>query len=151
MIIENNYLLGDACPPSAPRRWGFRLPSTSHQKHYLCSPMLHKIISAFIGIIFIAFAAVQYNDPDPIQWMATYGIVAAIGFIYIRTKLPSWFLLILLAGCIIWAVIIFPDEFGGITENMEEVTGIEETREVLGLAIAGAALLYFVLLNRKKN
>ncbi|MCG8388879.1 MAG: transmembrane 220 family protein, partial [Cytophagales bacterium] len=32
-----------------------------------------KIIKLALALIFIAFAALQYNDPDPLLWMFIYG------------------------------------------------------------------------------
>lgn len=37
-----------------------------------------KILNLILTILFILFAAVQYNDPDPIHWMALYLFVAAV-------------------------------------------------------------------------
>ncbi len=31
-----------------------------------------KIIKYFFTLLFLFFAAVQYNDPDPIVWIPTY-------------------------------------------------------------------------------
>src|SRR6185503_18124067 len=31
-----------------------------------------------LALVFTGFAAVQYNDPDPVRWMAVYGAAAVV-------------------------------------------------------------------------
>ncbi len=40
------------------------------------------------ALLFIYFAAVQYNDPDPLLWMMLYGITAGLSALYAINKLP---------------------------------------------------------------
>ena len=112
--------------------------------------MLHKILSVFIGILFLAFAALQYNDPDPLSWMVLYGGIAVFSFLSVWKRLPAWFFFFPIIGCVVWAVIIFPSEYHGVTGNMEDNPAIEQTREVLGLVIAVVALVYLLVMNRRK-
>ncbi|MDA8692761.1 transmembrane 220 family protein [Saprospiraceae bacterium] len=39
---------------------------------------MSKILHALIAIVFIAFAIVQYNDPDGWKWMIVYLLIAVI-------------------------------------------------------------------------
>lgn len=37
-------------------------------------------VSIMMGIVFIGFATLQYNDPDPYIWMPAYGWMAVLSF-----------------------------------------------------------------------
>ena len=39
--------------------------------------MRRKIINSIVGLLFVLFAVVQLNDPDPLKWVIIYGFVAA--------------------------------------------------------------------------
>ena len=49
--------------------------------------MKHKVIQSILFLIFLSFAALQYNDPDPYAWIAIYGAIALISFISVLGKL----------------------------------------------------------------
>ena len=103
-----------------------------------------KIAYWTFAILFALFAIVQYNDPDPIQWILLYGGVAvhfgmaATGKLY-RPALWLW-----LAATVVWAATLFPDFINwirmgepSIVESMKaEQPWIELTREFLGLIVA---------------
>jgi len=36
-----------------------------------------RYVNTLLGVVMLAFVAVQYNDPDPHVWMPIYGIAAA--------------------------------------------------------------------------
>lgn len=63
----------------------------------------------FFILLFFFSAAVQYNDPEPIRWMAIYLAAAALSILFALQKL-SWKFAVLLAGiAILWALTIIPD------------------------------------------
>jgi len=39
-----------------------------------------RYVNVFFGVVMLAFAAVQYNDPDPHVWVPIYGVAAAWAF-----------------------------------------------------------------------
>ncbi|NJW55053.1 transmembrane 220 family protein, partial [Salinimicrobium oceani] len=45
-----------------------------------------KFINAFFVIIFSISAVIQYNDPDPLLWMAVYGYGAIVCLLAIFRK-----------------------------------------------------------------
>jgi hypothetical protein len=45
-----------------------------------------KIFNIFFCIVFILFAAVQYNDPDPYVWMPIYLYAAVLCWFAFRNK-----------------------------------------------------------------
>lgn len=107
---------------------------------------MFKIVCWTLAVLFTLFALVQYNDPDPVQWILLYGGVAvhfglaAAGRPY-RPAVWLW-----LAAAIIWALTLLPDFIDwinrgepSIVETMKaEEPWIELTREFLGLLIAAA-------------
>ena len=106
-----------------------------------------KILYWIIAILFLLFALVQYNDPDPAIWILLYGGVAvhfamaALGRIY-RPVLWIW-----LAGSLVWMVFLSPDFFNwlrmgmpSIVKSMKaETPWVELAREFLGLVIVAVA------------
>jgi len=39
-----------------------------------------RYVSIVMGVIFVAFAALQYNDPDPYVWIPVYGWMAFLSY-----------------------------------------------------------------------
>jgi len=37
-----------------------------------------RALAAFMAVVFLFAAAVQVNDPDPLRWIAAYGVAAAL-------------------------------------------------------------------------
>ena len=100
-----------------------------------------KVSYWILATIFLLFAAVQYNDPDPAQWMLLYGGVAvhfalaALGRLY-RPAVWVW-----LAVAAVWAATLAPDFINwlrmgmpSIVQTMKaETPWVELAREFLGL------------------
>jgi len=40
--------------------------------------MLHKIINFLLALMFVIFAYLQLNDPDPIVWVPIYGVMILV-------------------------------------------------------------------------
>ncbi len=114
------------------------------------SKNMPKTVNAILTVLFLLFALVQINDPDPWKWVLLYGIVALIsGFAYFGIY-RRWVILGGLAICLIELIGIFPDFTSWINQGMPNIAKsmktdephIELTREFLGLAICIAALSY---------
>ncbi|MFD3001565.1 transmembrane 220 family protein [Pontibacter toksunensis] len=116
--------------------------------------LLKKVLGAFFGFIFIAFAVVQYNDPDPALWIAIYVVAAALsvaaGFGKVSNVLLGVAFVVYAAGVIYW----WPEQFEGVGDSMRDSTtglllrNVEEGRESLGLGICSVAMLSFLMANR---
>lgn len=111
-----------------------------------------KITSIILAIIFLAFAALQYNDPDPYVWMPIYGYAALIPILYLFGVYPVRLILISIVAGAIYSAFYIPGIMdwiqigkpGELVEAMEvDKPYIEESREFLGLLIALAALLFY--------
>jgi hypothetical protein len=116
-----------------------------------------RIAAAVMGLVFVAFAALQLNDPDPEIWATLYVAVAlvsaaaaagrpwpiAIAVLGVATL--AWAApLLLQLGAVTWAEI-----FGSFTMK---TAAIEESREGLGLLIVSVwmAVLWFFQARRNQ-
>lgn len=119
-----------------------------------------KIINFVLALIFLLFAFVQINDPDPILWILIYGNMAVLSvlamfkmrFVYwlgASIVLYSIYAALLVNGA--WEWLQSPDRsllFDDIAKM--QYPYIEETREFLGLIICITAAVFHLLSNRKK-
>ncbi|SHK81324.1 Transmembrane family 220, helix [Reichenbachiella agariperforans] len=113
--------------------------------------MKTKLISILYFLIFGAFAYLQLNDPDPLFWVAIYGLVAVVsairlfGFSHPRVFLG---ITIFLVGIACFYIPGFVEYL--VQPNKNEIVGemvykkpyIEETREFIGLLIAAASTFH---------
>src|SRR5881394_3109931 len=103
--------------------------------------ILWKVLNYLMTAAFLFSVAVQYNDPDPVRWMAIYGAAAVVCVLAImgreRWPLPAAIGLIAL----IWALTLAPDvigkvRFGELFEAFEmKDERVEVAREMGGLLI----------------
>ncbi|GAA0190126.1 hypothetical protein GCM10009122_51330 [Fulvivirga kasyanovii] len=117
-----------------------------------------KITSIILALIFLAFAALQYNDPDPWLWIVIYGYVALIPILYLFKVYPVRLILISIVAGLIYSFFYIPGvldwlQHGTPQELAQEMKAtkpyIEESREFLGLLIALSALLFYYFKERK--
>lgn len=111
-----------------------------------------KILNIVFCLMFVVFAGLQYNDPDPYVWMPIYLYSAALCWLAARHRFyPKWYL----AGIAVYlayAIYKFFDQNGvedwftqhnaeNLAETMKAAKPwIEETREFFGLFICIGAL-----------
>src|SRR5688500_5772675 len=93
-------------------------------------------------LLFLFAAAVQFNDPDPLAWMAVYIAAAVLCASEIRRRGPVWLPLALAVIALIWAGPLYfrahGVPIGSLFAEWEmRDTRIEEAREMYGLAIVG--------------
>lgn len=121
-----------------------------------------KIFNALFCFIFIVFAALQYNDPDPYLWMPIYLYAALFCGLAFKKK---FYLKAYLLGIVIYflyAIFLFFTKDGvldwfkhhqaqNIAANMQaEKPWIEQTREFFGLVIVMAVLFINYLYAKKR-
>ena len=124
-----------------------------------------KVFNIFFCIIFIVFAGLQYNDPDPFVWVPIYMYTSVLCWLaakdryYIRAYLFGIIVYTLYAvykvfdanGLLDW---IGKHQAANIAETMKaEQPWIEESREFFGLMIliAVLAINYFVAVKKRKK
>jgi hypothetical protein len=136
---------------------GFPINSTiTHSLYYLSSKSPHlamKIFNLIFCILFILFAGLQYNDPDPYIWIPIYLYAAILCWFAFRQKYFPGAYLVGVATYSIYAIYLFVAENGvwdwitkhqapNIADTMKaEQPWIEDTREFFGLLILIVVLL----------
>jgi len=103
------------------------------------------------SLLFLVFAILQWNDPDPLQWMALYGGMALLFFLLALGKSLARKLALFLAFVSLFFMVRLLPQIGvWIKEGMPSLVQsmkasqptIEYTREFLGLALCFLASLF---------
>ena len=122
-----------------------------------------KIFNILSAIIFVLFAALQYNDPDPYIWMPIYLYAAFLCFLAIKHKYSPVLYIIGLVVYFLYASYLFFDKSGVLNwaeqhdaENLVQTMKatkpwIEETREFGGLLIVMIALIINMISLKKQK
>lgn len=111
-------------------------------------PGWFRIASYVMGALLVFCVALQYNDPDPIRWMAMYGAAAIVALLLPAKKqlVPAGYLVAAVA--LVWGAYLLYDVWGrmevpDLINKMSEKGGaVEEGRESGGLAIAAVWLVF---------
>ena len=110
-----------------------------------------KFAGGVFAILFLISAVLQYNDPDPLLWIAIYGMatLVTLGFVFNKVSyiVPALFGLL----CVIGFFLIFPEKFEGFAIGKGDIKNIEEAREAFGLLIISMVMFIFALRIRFKN
>ena len=122
-----------------------------------------RILNFILALMFLAFAFVQVNDPDPIVWILIYGAMATLCIMAAFNYYPRKFLIALLAAYVaygIYMLIYHPGVLEWLQrENKADIFDdvakmenlyIEESREFLGVLICIAVSIYLVIRSSKK-
>jgi hypothetical protein len=119
-----------------------------------------KALDGFLALMFLLFAAVQYNDPDPGLWMLVYGamVVVCVASIfhkyYVNLMIPMAGGYLILSALVVEGMLTWlssPNRnllFDDVAKM--QYPYIEEAREFLGLLICLAVLLYLFVRHRKQ-
>lgn len=118
-----------------------------------------KILNIILATLFLLFAVVQYNDPDPWGWMGLYALVAGVSAFAALGIYNRWVILAGLAICVVWLGFLIPEFIHWIQMGMPNIAGsmkaeephIEYTREFLGLFLCIIVLGFHYFKARKKN
>lgn len=97
----------------------------------------------FAGILLLAFAALQFNDPDPVQWMVIYGATGiALVLAGFRKTPPEMLARALGLGALCYAVWLMPGFDVDWTRN-------EEAYETGGMIMVGVA--WYLIATKSQN
>lgn len=118
-----------------------------------------KITNIILAIVFITFAALQYNDPDPYIWMFVYGVTALL---CINVAMGRNFRLgniTVIIFSVIWMVLLIPQLVewivGGMSSsasgNSENTVHVELAREFFGLLITILTMLFHLRNSRQSD
>jgi len=117
------------------------------------------VVSNYVmAAVFLLCVAVQYNDPDPVQWMTIYGLAMIACILYLKGKLRWYVSLGIALAALIWAATILPDVLGKPADwphvfgmmHMISPT-VEEIREIGGLLIVAIWMLILTFVVRPRK
>jgi hypothetical protein len=123
-----------------------------------------KVFNLVFSLLFVLFAAVQINDPDPLVWITLYLYGAILCYLAFRGKFYPAANLLGIAGYLGYAIYLFFADDGVLdwitkhnatniaTSMKAEKPWIEETREFFGLIILIVVLTidYFYFKRKKR-
>ena len=119
-----------------------------------------KIVDVIFVLLFVVFAALQVNDPDPWIWVPLYGAAALVPGLALFNRNNLVLTLMVMGACAIGMIVYVPGFYQFLTQGqghsmMEEMSDaypfIEETREFLGLLIAEVVLAYYAFRARRAS
>ena len=108
-----------------------------------------KILFGVLTVVFILFAGLQYNDPDPLIWIPYYLGIAVLTGAMTNGKFLKWLAIVMTVASIVGLIHYFPGVYDWeVNHNAENIAQsmkadkpyIEQTREFFGIAIALAAI-----------
>jgi hypothetical protein len=109
------------------------------------------ITNYILAILFLFFAAVQYNDPDPIIWISIYSYASLMCFLAAKGKYYKAFLMAGIVVSFVWSmtltasILVALNGYGAspiFSLSMVKNREVEEARESLGLLIVFAVLTW---------
>jgi hypothetical protein len=110
-----------------------------------------KILSLIFGVLFVLFAALQYNDPDPEVWIPIYSLAAVACFMAYAGVGRWWFFAGMAVMYVVAAFYQWPSRFEGFLfrEVGMRSLNIELAREAGGLAICAVVMGLLAILTRQ--
>ena len=119
-----------------------------------------KILKVITALIFICFAVLQYNDPDPWLWVLVYGFAAIIIALDISGLAMRRIYRIALLTLILFSIYYIPGviefikrgNYSEIAESMQvKKAYIEETREFFGIIIIILSYIFFYAVSGRNS
>jgi len=117
-----------------------------------------KFLHILVAIVFIVFAIVQWNDPDPWLWILLYIYVAVSILLYVFTNHSKYPLLIGIITCLLICASYLPDVFNWFNDGMPSIVGtmkaenlyIELVREFFGALLALVTFIFYYYAEKKR-
>ena len=110
---------------------------------------LRRVIDLLLAAVLVGCAAVQYNDPDPLLWIALYGAGALLLVLAAAGWRRRWAVLVVLAAYAAVGATLLPGFADWLLHHpgsdliapmAADRPHIEESREFVGLLIAAACV-----------
>ncbi|HTE31481.1 MAG TPA: transmembrane 220 family protein [Chryseolinea sp.] len=119
-----------------------------------------RIVNFLLAAMFLVFAFLQLNDPDPVIWILIYGTMAVFSIMAIFQRYPQRFLLAVFILFLAYSFVYIKgvqewlrqENKAALFDNVAKMEHlyIEEAREFLGLMICLAVLGYYYYRSRKR-
>lgn len=113
-----------------------------------------RVARALMGLLFLISTGLQYNDPDPLRWVAIYGAAAAA--CWLPLKRP-WFAASVGATALVWALSLAPRALAraelrdAVGEMRAAADGPELLRELGGLCIVAVCMLVLTVIRVRRS
>ncbi len=118
--------------------------------------MLFRIVNYAMAALFLVAVALQYNDPDPIRWMAIYG-AAALACVQLGRHRRDWVPpVVVWFAAVFWFGVMIPDllqycEPADLFRSMDETGGSAElAREAGGVVLTAGWMLVLLWRSRRR-
>jgi hypothetical protein len=118
-----------------------------------------RIVNFVLAAMFLTFAFLQINDPDPVIWILIYGAMAVLSIMAIFEFYPRKFIIGLMVLFVLYSAVYAPGAVEWLNQDNKSLLFddlakmqhpyIEETREFLGLLICIIVLIIFLVRSRK--
>ena len=118
-----------------------------------------RILNFLLAIMFLVFAFLQLNDPDPVVWILIYGAMAVLSVMAIFEFYPVKFIIGLGVVFMGYSLFYIPgvmewlqqDDRSALFDDVAKMEHlyIEESREFLGLMICLAVLIFYWMRAKK--
>lgn len=100
-----------------------------------------------MALLFIFWAAFQYNDPDPFLWILVYGLASLASVLFLIKRLPLAFPLAFCLIGVCWGIYL-----STVITYEPPLIAIEEWREMMGLVVISSWMGFLSwTLHRSKN
>lgn len=106
---------------------------------------LHTVIGLLLALVFAVFAILQVDDPDPLMWIAVYGLLLVLLLANIFKPLPIILCLLALAGAVMGTAFLWPSDLHTWLGGMEGRPSMVLARELLGLILCAMACVYMMV------
>jgi MFS superfamily sulfate permease-like transporter len=120
-----------------------------------------KAVNLLLALMFVAFAVVQFNDPDPLVWILVYGAMAVICALAAFRYYPRTVMTVLLGCYVVYSFFFYKgviewwaqDDKSILFDDIAKMQHpyVEESREFLGLMTCIIVLILHLLLSRRQK
>ncbi len=117
---------------------------------------MRKVVDILVTLVFLFFAYVQWNDPDPLIWILVYLSVALIPMSHLLGSASAKYQYLLMMILSIAFVTYIPSITEWMSDEMPSITSemkagnlyIELVREALGLLLSIFVTGYYIYRNK---
>ncbi|VAW10406.1 hypothetical protein MNBD_BACTEROID03-2488 [hydrothermal vent metagenome] len=106
---------------------------------------LFKSTGFLFTVLFAIAAALQYNDPDALVWIAIWGLASVISLAFALNKV-SWFVTLVMGIlCFVGFFYLFPPKLEGFEIGAGDIVNIELAREAFGVLIIAVIMFFYTI------
>ena len=120
-----------------------------------------KILNFLLAVMFLFFAFLQVNDPDPVLWILIYGSMAVVAILAMFEVYISKVILTLMVAFVAYSLFyiggvrtwLAQEDKSALFDDVAKMEHlyIEESREFLGLWICIFVLIFYYIRSTKRR